>query len=123
MRMDPLQQPAPNPTQFEMLHNVEELRAPPRPQPPPRPVPPRPHIDPAAPGPSRIEHVNPALLETAQAIARILATRILLLIAVVTASLVWGYTVARPSELGIIAAGTYSVVGLWPLVLLYLKRG
>jgi len=120
--MDPLQHQPPNPTQFEMLHNVEELRSPPRPQPLPHPVPPRPLPDPP-PGPARIEHVNPALLETAQALARILATRILLLIAVVTASLVWGWTVARPSELGIIAAGTYSVVGLWPLVFLYLKRG
>lgn len=131
---DPLQQQPPlSPAQQEMLRHIE-LQAPPL-QPPP-PVPPprhnveeirrplvRPVLPEPAPGPMRTEHVNTALLETAQAISRILATRLLLLISVLTASAVWAVVVYEPSQLGIIAAGVYSVVGMWPLVFLYLRKG
>lgn len=126
---DPLQQQQPpplSPTQLEMLNNVEELRrmtdraaatAPPH-----RPAPVRTVPEPV-PGPAHMGHVNTALLETAQAVSRILATRLLLLIAVLTASAVWGVVVYNPTQLGIIAAGVYSVVGMWPLVFLYLRKG
>lgn len=74
-------------------------------------------------GPQRPEDVGPALLEMAQAIARICATRVLLLLAVVTASAVWGYTVWEPTQLRIIAAGVFSVLTVFPLVGLYLRKG
>jgi hypothetical protein len=75
------------------------------------------------PGPARLEHVNGAFIETAQAVSRIVATRFLLLIAVVTASALWGVVVMAPTQLGIIAAGVYSAVTMWPLVILYLRKG
>lgn len=89
---------------------------------PPQAVPPRVRFDPE-PGPQREEDVGPALLGMAQAIARICATRILLLLAVVTASAIWCYTVYDPSQMRIIAAGVFSACILWPLVMLYWKRG
>jgi hypothetical protein len=140
---DPLQNPTLTPAQIEMLNfaNVEQLHRgdaarpatpatpampamPPNPPVPPRPSPRMPGYE-AQPvtGPARLEHVNPALLQMAQAISRIVATRILLLIGVLTSSVVWGVVVAEPTQLGIIAAGVYSVVGVWPLVVLYAKTG
>lgn len=75
------------------------------------------------PGPQRPEDVDSALLNMAQAISRICATRVLLLLAVVTASAVWGYTVYDPTQLRIVAAGVFSFMTVWPLALLYFKRG
>lgn len=131
--VDPLQL---TPTQQEMLRHIEMQATTPQPPTPPPPVPSprhnveemrrplvRPVLPEPAPGPLRTEHVNTALLETAQAISRILATRLLLLIAVLTASAVWGVVVWEPSQLGIIAGGVYSVVSMWPLVFLYLRKG
>jgi hypothetical protein len=121
---DALQQPQLTPTQLEMLKNVEQFQPrPPPPQTPPfRPDPVRVGPDPL-PGVARIEHLNTALLETAQAVSRILATRILLMIGVLTSSAVWGIVIYAPTQLGIIAAGVYSIVGVWPLVFLYLRKG
>ena len=126
---DPLQQsPQLSPAQQAMLDSVRgdpsAFRAEAiRPEPvPPRPIPFRPVPEPV-PGPARMEHVNPALLETAQAVSRIVATRFLLLIAVVTASAIWGAVIYDPTPLGIYAGAVYSVVGMWPLVFLYLRKG
>ena len=126
---DPLQQsPQLSPAQQEMLNSIRgdpaAFRAEAiRPEPPPaRPIPFRPVPEPV-PGPARMEHVNPALLETAQAVSRIVATRFLLLIAVVTASAIWGAVIYDPTPLGIYAGAVYSVVAMWPLVFLYLRKG
>lgn len=75
------------------------------------------------PGPARPEDVDSALLAMAQAIARICATRVLLLLAVVTAAGLWGYTVYDPVQLRIVAASLFSGVTVFPLVLLYWKKG
>jgi hypothetical protein len=75
------------------------------------------------PGPAREEDVGPALLEMAQAIARICATRILLLLAVITASGVWSFCVYDPTQLRIAAAGVFSLMTVFPLVFLYLRKG
>ena len=127
---DPLQQsPQLSPAQQAMLNSLQPewtkgvAEMPPRTEAPPaRPIPFRPVPEPV-PGPARMEHVNPALLETAQAVSRIVATRLLLLIAVVTTSAIWGTVIYEPTPLGIYAAGVYSVVGMWPLVFLYLRKG
>jgi len=59
----------------------------------------------------------------ARAVSQILATRVLLLIAVVTASGVWGYTIYDPLQLRIIAASAFSVLGVAPLIWLYFRKG
>ena len=75
------------------------------------PIPPQP-VDPP-------EDVQPALIEMARAVSRIVATRVLLLLAVVTASGLWVYTIWNPNELRIIAGAVYAVLVLGPLVWLY----
>lgn len=60
---------------------------------------------------------------TGRAIAAICATRILLMIAVVTGSVIWGYTVFDPSRDRLYAAIAFSLVFVLPQVLLYFKRG
>ena len=121
---DPLQQsPQLSPSQQAMLDSIRtDMPAMRADAAPPRPIPFRPVPEPV-PGPTRVEHVNPALLETAQAISRIVATRFLLLIAVVTASVIWGVVTYEPTPLGIYAGAVYCLVGLWPLVFLYLQKG
>jgi len=74
------------------------------------------------PGPAQ-EDVGPALLEMAQAVSRICATRILLLLSVVAAAGLWGYTVYDPTQLRIGAASLSSVLTVLPLVWLYYKKG
>ncbi len=109
-------QPPPPLPQRDMFENVQVFPA------SPPPVRPSFRIEPE-PGPTREEHVNPALLEMAQAISRICATRILLLLAVVTSSGIWSYTVFEPTQLRIAAAGVFSVLTMFPLVFLYLRKG
>jgi len=93
----------------------------PRVQPFPRPAPAF-RIEPES-GPERVEDVGPALLEMAQAIARICATRILLLLALVAASGLWSLTTFDPTQLRIIASVGFSVLIVLPLVALYWKKG
>ena len=97
--------------------------------PPPRPAPPSPtpHVPqgeaarwkPQEP----IANVTPQYVAMARAVSQILATRVLLLIAVVTASGVWGYTIYDPLQLRIIAASAFSVLGVAPLIWLYFRKG
>ena len=70
-----------------------------------------------------VQNVQPAYVQMARAVSQILATRFLLLIAVVTASGVWGFTIYDPVQLRIIAASAFSVLGVAPLIWLYKIKG
>jgi hypothetical protein len=70
-----------------------------------------------------VPQVTPQYIATARAISQILATRVLLLIAVITASGIWSYTIYDPEQLRIIAAGAFSLVGVAPLIWLFAKKG
>ena len=70
-----------------------------------------------------VRDVNPQYLQMARAVSQILATRILLLIAVVTACGIWSYTAYDPEQLRIIAASAFSLLGVAPLIILYVKKG
>lgn len=83
---------------------------------------PTPLFAPVQPGPSE-EHIGPVFVETARAVAAICATRILLLIAVLTGSGIWLWTVADPTRDRLYAAVAFSVVFVIPQVSLYWRRG
>ena len=74
------------------------------------------------PGPTESD-VGPSFIETARMIASICATRMLLMIAVVTGCGVWAYTVADPTRERLYAAVAYSLVFCLPQVALYWRRG
>lgn len=74
------------------------------------------------PGPA-LEDLGPTYLETARAIAKICATRLLLLIAVVVGSGIWAYTIYMPATDRLYAAVAFSLVFVLPLTALYLRRG
>ena len=74
------------------------------------------------PGPAQAD-VTPSFIETARAVASICATRMLLMIAVVTGCGVWAYTVADPTRERLYAAVAYSLVFVLPQVALFWKRG
>ena len=76
----------------------------------------------AQPGPAESD-VTPSFIETARAVASICATRMLLMIAVVTGCGVWAYTVADPTRERLYAAVAYSLVFVLPQVALFWKRG
>jgi hypothetical protein len=63
------------------------------------------------------------MVAMAKAVSRIVATRMLLLLAVVTASAVWAYAVYDPTQLRIVAGGVYSALIVWPLTWLYWQKG
>lgn len=67
--------------------------------------------------------VSPSFLHMAKAVAAICATRILLLIAVLTGSAIWLWTIYDPSRDRLYAAIAFSVVFVTPQVLLYYRRG
>jgi hypothetical protein len=75
------------------------------------------------PGPSEDEHVTTNFVEVARAISKICATRMLLLIAVLTGAGVWAWTIYDPVQLRIVAAVAYSIVFVLPQTLLYWRRG
>ena len=88
------------------------------PQPPPRFAP---VIDqPAGPGE---KDLTPSLIEMARAIAAICGTRVLLLMGIVIAAPIWWYAAYDPTPWRIAAATAYSVVTVFPLTLLYHRRG
>lgn len=72
------------------------------------------------PGPGDIDA---GFVETARAISAICATRMLLMIAVITGSLIWGYTIFDPARDRLYAAIAFSLVFVLPQVSLYWKRG
>ena len=75
------------------------------------------------PGPTIDAEVTPSLVEMARAVAAIAATRMLLLIAVITGSLIWGYTIFDPTRDRLIAAVAFSIAFVLPQTLLYFRRG
>ena len=81
------------------------------------------HLLPTAqPGPDA-EDINSTFVQQARAIAAICATRMLLMIAVVTGAGIWGFTIWQPDSPRLYAAVAFSVVFLLPLIVLYWKRG
>jgi hypothetical protein len=67
--------------------------------------------------------INPSFVEMARAIASIAATRMLLLITVLTGSAIWVWTVADPTRDRLYAAVAFSIVFVVPQVALFFKRG
>ena len=74
------------------------------------------------PGPEEAD-VTPTFVSMAQAIAAICATRIILMIAVLTGAAIWSYTIFEPSHDRLYAAIAFSVVFVLPQVALYWRRG
>jgi hypothetical protein len=74
------------------------------------------------PGPSE-DSVDRSFVAMARAVATIAATRMLLLIAVITGSAIWGWTIYDPARDRLYAAVAFSLVFVLPQVVLYWKRG
>lgn len=77
----------------------------------------------AQPGPSAEDALSPSFVDMARSISAICATRILLLISVITGSAIWTYAVIDPTRDRLYAAVAYSLVFVLPQILLYLKKG
>lgn len=75
------------------------------------------------PGPAAEQDISPSFVEMARVVASIAATRILLLIAVLTGSAIWVWTVADPTRDRIAAAVAFSMVFVIPQVALFWRRG
>lgn len=75
------------------------------------------------PGPQGNEDIGPSFVETARAIAAICATRMLLLIAVLTGAAIWAFTIYDPTRDRLLASIAFSIVFVGPQVALYWKRG
>lgn len=84
---------------------------------------PRPQPQRAAPQPPMGDMPNVQLIEMAKHIRNVLATRVLLLVSIVVASAIWGVTSWQPTEMRIIAASTYCILLVWPLVWLLFRKG
>jgi hypothetical protein len=74
------------------------------------------------PGPQAAD-IGPELVHTARAVAAICATRMLLMIAVITGSAIWGFTIYDPARDRLYAAVAFSLVFVLPQVALYWRRG
>ena len=74
------------------------------------------------PGP-REEDIGAQLVQTARAVAAICATRMLLMIAVITGSAIWGFTIFDPQRDRLYAAIAFSLVFVLPQVALFWRRG
>lgn len=74
------------------------------------------------PGPEA-EDIGPSFIEAARAIARICATRMLLMICVVTGSIIWAYVCFDPTRERLYAAVAFSLFFVMPQVALYWRRG
>jgi hypothetical protein len=69
------------------------------------------------------DDINPSFVKTARAVAAICATRVLLLIAVLTGAAIWVFTVYDPTRDRLFAAIAFSVVFVIPQTLLYFRKG
>ena len=69
------------------------------------------------------DDIGPDYVAAARAIAAICATRMLLLIAVITGAIIWGYTIYDPQRDRLFAAIAFSLVFVGPQVALYWRRG
>jgi len=74
------------------------------------------------PGPQE-DQIDRSFVEIARTISAICATRILLLIAVLSGSAIWLWTVFDPSRDRLFAAIAFSVVFVIPQTILYWRRG
>jgi uncharacterized membrane protein len=77
--------------------------------------------DPPA-GPTEAD-IGPSYVEMARAVAAICATRVLLLIAVLTGSVVWAWTTYQPTQDRLFVAIAFSVFFVLPQVVLYHRKG
>ena len=64
-----------------------------------------------------------AVLDTLTAALQVLSARLLGMIAVVGAVVMFGWAVYDPQPWRLAAVGSYAVVVLWPIVWLYMRRG
>ena len=69
------------------------------------------------------ENLTPSLVDMAAAVAAIAATRMLLLITVLTGAATWIWTVYDPQPWRLYAAVAFSIVFVGPQILLYLRKG
>jgi hypothetical protein len=69
------------------------------------------------------QDIGPSFIEMARAVASIAATRMLLLITVLTGSAIWVWAVADPSRDRLYAAIAFSIVFAVPQVALYWRKG
>ena len=69
------------------------------------------------------ESIGGNFVQTARSIASICATRMLLMIAVITGAAIWGYTIYDPSRDRLYAAIAFSIVFVGPLAALYHRKG
>jgi hypothetical protein len=76
-----------------------------------------PQVGPAA------ENIGANFVHTARSIAAICATRMLLMIAVITGSAIWGWTIYDPTRERLYAAIAFSLFFVLPQVALYWRRG
>jgi len=67
--------------------------------------------------------VTPSLVDMAAAVAAIAATRMLLLITVLTGAATWLWTIYDPQPWRLYAAVAFSVVFVGPQILLYFRKG
>jgi multidrug resistance efflux pump len=67
--------------------------------------------------------IGPTFIEVARTVSQICATRMLLMLAVITGSGIWAYTVWTPSSDRLYAAIAFSIVFVMPQVALYWRRG
>lgn len=74
------------------------------------------------PGPD-VEDIGPDYISMARALAQICATRMLLMIAVLTGSAIWAWTTYQPTQDRLYVAIAFSLVFVLPQVALYWKRG
>ena len=76
----------------------------------------------AQPGPAEGD-IGPTFIEVARTVSQICATRMLLMLAVVTGSAIWSYTIWDPTHDRMYAAVAFSIVFLGPLTALYMRKG
>jgi uncharacterized membrane protein YcjF (UPF0283 family) len=79
-------------------------------------------VEDTPPGPAAAD-IGPSYVEMARAIAAICATRVLLLIAVLTGSVIWVWTTWQPTQDRLFVAVAFSLVFVLPQVFLYHRKG
>ncbi len=69
------------------------------------------------------EDIGPSFVQTARAVAAICATRMLLMIAVLTGAVFWLWTAYDPTRDRLMAAVAFSLVFVIPQTILYWRKG
>jgi hypothetical protein len=73
--------------------------------------------------PIEAEHVNATFVQQARTVAAICATRMLLMIAVLTGSVIWIWATWMPTQDRLYVAVAFSAVFVLPQVILYYRKG